>query len=79
VTRPSPRPRPKPKASLGVTTKSDSERLTGVEDSKPAEQKNVTHLGHRFNKSVNPIGFEAATACKSGIGLVSVPEGDDVA
>jgi hypothetical protein len=65
--RPTPRPRPKPKAT-------DPKPDTG---DKPATE--VTHLGHRMRRSVNPIGFEAATACQSGVGLVSAAEGDDVA
>lgn len=56
--RPTPRPRPKPKAA----------------EAKPTTTTEVTHLGHRMRRSVNPIGFEAATACQSGVGLVSATE-----
>ncbi|MCW2767597.1 MAG: hypothetical protein JWO11_3556 [Nocardioides sp.] len=67
--RPTPRPRPKPKAT--------DPKPGGDTGDKPAAE--VTHLGHRMRRSVNPIGFDAATACQSGTGLVSAPEGDDVA
>jgi hypothetical protein len=75
MTRPSPRPRPKPKAALGVnspkvTVKSDSERLTGVPDKPPAPpQKQITYFDTTYIRSETPIGFEAATFCKTGVDL----------
>jgi len=77
MTRPSPRPRPKKPASLGVTSqKSPSERLTGVED-KAEPKTQVTWSGHKFLKSETPVGFEAALAVKTGVGMVSQPESDE--
>jgi hypothetical protein len=77
VTRPSPRPRPKKAAELGVTSqKSGSERLTGQPDK--AEPKQATFSGLTFIRSQNPIGFEAALACKNGEGLVGTDEQSEV-
>lgn len=77
------RPRPTPRSRENkVTQKSDIERLVGVADKPEVEVKTldaVTHLGYKFRRSTTPIGFEAAQACKSGIGMESVPEGGDVA
>lgn len=76
VTRPSPRPRKEKAGELGVTSqKSASERLTGVAE-QPAEKpaKQATFSGLTFIRSQNPIGFEAAMACKTGEGLVGTDE-----
>ena len=55
MTRPSPRPRPRKSAELGVE--------------KAAEAKQVTFSGLKFVRSEMPIGFEAATFCKTGVDL----------
>ena len=60
MTRPSPRPHPKTPAKLGVE--------------KAAEAKQVTFSGLKFVRSEMPIGFEAATFCKTGVDLASVFE-----
>jgi hypothetical protein len=73
MTRPSPRPRKEKAGELGVTSqKSASERITGQPD-KP-EPKQVTFSGLTFIRSQNPIGFEAAAACKAGEGLVGTDD-----
>lgn len=77
MTRPSPRPRKEKTGELGVTSqKSGSERLTGQPD-KPEPKTQVTWSGHKFLKSETPVGFEAALAAKSGVGMVSQPESDE--
>lgn len=63
MTRPSPSPRPKP-AKLGVE--------------KPAPKTQVTYSGLTFVRSETPIAFEAALAVKTGVGMVTGPESDEV-
>lgn len=77
MTRPSPRPRKEKTGELGVTSqKSGSERLTGQPD-KP-EPKQATFSGLTFIRSQNPIGVEAALACKTGEGLVGTDDESEV-
>lgn len=70
MNRPSPRPRPKPAADNTITEKSPSERLTGVAD-KPAAapRTQITYHESTYVRAETPIGFEAATFCKTGVDL----------
>jgi len=69
VTPPSPRPRPKPASDNTVTQKSPSERLTGVADKTAVPRTQITHHDVTYVRAETPIGFEAATFCKTGVDL----------
>lgn len=69
MNRPSPRPRPKPAADNTITEKSPSERLTGVADKPATPRTQITYHEATYVRAETPIGFEAATFCKTGVDL----------
>jgi hypothetical protein len=64
VTRPRPTPRPRPK--LAVPQKS--------EDKPATPQKQITYHGQTYVRHEEPVGFETAMFCKTGVDLAPASE-----
>lgn len=73
MNRPSPRPRPKP-ADNAITEKSPAERLTGVAEKPSTPRTQITYHEATYVRAETPIGFEAATFCKTGVDLAPASE-----